>query len=368
MSLKPALAISLLLTLVDAARAESALELHVVPVPVRSYRLLAMSMDAQGHIWTGSIHRVVHRYDPRSGDVESIPLPYDCTAASCICAGQDVYILGQGYPRLIIYNRKNGEFREAAYPSPKPDVWYGTELIGGRYLYLFDRGGVGLIKWDTTTDTGQAIRYPYQTPLPSAGHHESRDGAIWCRLWRYPPMAPYEPVGLARLDVNRDRFTGCWEIPKDDSELRPFADPATTFFVPFTMQGKIIPFDSRSRRWCRFVDVPGHGRRFGFIGGPVKHNDRYYFTLSSYDGDDIGCDGNPYHFLNEILEFDPRTRSFEFLTLRGGDGYYQISYMLSAGGEFFATGSNIRTPAGSLDQGHRGEVVFWQSNPPARSE
>src|SRR5947209_1996357 len=51
------------------------LELHVVPVPVRSYRLLAMSMDPDGFIWAGSIHRTIHRYDPRTGAVESVPLP-----------------------------------------------------------------------------------------------------------------------------------------------------------------------------------------------------------------------------------------------------------------------------------------------------
>src|SRR3954463_2306960 len=61
------------------------LELHVVPVPVRSYRLLAMSRDADGFIWTGSIHRTIHRYDPRAGTIESIPLPYDSSASSCIC-------------------------------------------------------------------------------------------------------------------------------------------------------------------------------------------------------------------------------------------------------------------------------------------
>jgi len=65
------------------------------------------------------------------------------------------------------------------------------------------------------------------------------------------------------------------------------------------------------------------------------------------------------------LEFDPESRRFEFLTIDGWqDRYYQIAYMLSAGGEFFATGSNIREPDGRLNQARAGEVVFWQTVQP----
>src|SRR5690606_42161382 len=42
----------------------SVLELTAVPVPLNSYRLLAMTRDEDGFIWTGSIHRTIHRYDP----------------------------------------------------------------------------------------------------------------------------------------------------------------------------------------------------------------------------------------------------------------------------------------------------------------
>jgi hypothetical protein len=40
--------------------------------------------------------------------------------------------------------------------------------------------------------------------------------------------------------------------------------------------------------------------------------------------------------------------------------------MLSAGGEFYATGVNIREPDGKLNLGRVGEVVFWQTKPPGR--
>ena len=68
----------------SAAPAGEKLELSVVPVPVRSYRLLSMTMDDDGYIWAGSTHQVIHRYDPRTADVKNIPLPYPSAAASCV--------------------------------------------------------------------------------------------------------------------------------------------------------------------------------------------------------------------------------------------------------------------------------------------
>jgi hypothetical protein len=143
-------------------------------------------------------------------------------------------------------------------------------------------------------------------------------------------------------------------------------DPAATFFVPYSLRGKIVPFDFRAKRWCRPLAVPEYGRRFGFLGGPVLYRGRYYFSLSTYNGTDTGCDGKPYHFCNAILEFDPQSRKFEFLTLEATDGYYQIAYMLSARGEFYATGSNIREPDGRLNRDRAGEVLFWQTRPLSR--
>src|SRR5436305_10894067 len=96
-----------------AADPRPAIELHVVPVPVKSYRLLAMSMDADGFVWAGSIHRAIHRYDPRTGEVVDVPMPYDSSASSCICVGNKVYLLGQSYPRLMIYDRAAKKFGEA---------------------------------------------------------------------------------------------------------------------------------------------------------------------------------------------------------------------------------------------------------------
>jgi hypothetical protein len=351
--------------MLPAASFGQAIELHTVPVPVKSYRLLAMSMDEDGFIWTGSIHRVMHRYDPRTGKVEDFRLPYDTVACSCICAGKKVYVLGQTYPRLVIYDRAAGKFSEAKYPSEKPDVWYGTGALDGRHLYLFDRGGGGLVKWDTETDTGKAIAYAYKSPPPSGGRYDTRDKALWCHL-SDNSKGRYEAVGIARFDVTKDEFTGYYPFPSDDADLKPYADPEATLFFPDTLKGKLMPFDFKEKRFCKFLSVPKYGELFGFIGGATAHKGRYYFSLSTYNGTETGCDGKPFHFCNALLEFDPKARKFAFPTLEAKDAYYQVAYTLSAGGEFYATGSNIREADGKLNQARPGEIVFWQSRKPEK--
>src|SRR5262245_13736512 len=67
------------------------LDLHRVSVPIRSTRLLDMSMDADGFIWAGSFHRDLYRYDPRTGAVETVRLPEKAFASACVCAGDKVY-------------------------------------------------------------------------------------------------------------------------------------------------------------------------------------------------------------------------------------------------------------------------------------
>src|SRR5829696_2401986 len=105
----PIAALALLATL--AAPATAPVELHVVPIPAKSPRLLGMSMDADGFIWLGSTHRLVYRYDPRTGATQEIKLPYDSSTSQAICVGDKVYLLGQSYPKLIIHDRKRGTFR-----------------------------------------------------------------------------------------------------------------------------------------------------------------------------------------------------------------------------------------------------------------
>jgi streptogramin lyase len=344
-----------------AARVGAApLVLHPVPLPVQSPRLLGMSMDEDGFIWLGSTHRTVYRYDPRAGAVEEVKLPYDSSINQTICVGKKVYLLGQSYPKLMIYDRADKTFREAAYPTAKPDVWYGTEAVDGRHLYLFDRGPAGVIKWDATADAGKVIAYPYKTPMPSLGRYVASDRAVWCGVWDFTG-GQYVPLGIARLDTKTDEFTGWFPFPAEDADRKPFTDPDATLFYPHTLKGKLVPFDFKERRWCKALVVPDFGRRFGFIGGGTAHDGRWYFSLSTYNGTATGCDGKPYHFCNGLLEFDPRTSRFAVPTLEVEGAYFQVAYTLSAGGHLFATGNNIRERDGSLNMGRMGEAIFWQT-------
>ena len=343
--------------------------MFVVHLPIHSYRLLAMAMDENGDIWFGSIHHVVHRYSPSTGAVETIPLPkttesYKFWASQSLPMGGKIYFLGEAYPNLLIYNPLRKTFTEKPYPSPKPDVWYGIAGPDNRHLYLIDRGSVGFIKWDTQTDTGKAIPYPYKTIPPSFGAYDSRDDGIWSGVWGYTE-GKYIPIAITRLDVKTDTFSGLWYTPKDDTNLKPCANPETTRYYAWTLQGKLMPFDMREKRWCKFLDVPGLGTKYGFIGIGTPFNGHWYFSLSSYAGhDDPGIDGNQYHFLNSILDLDPKSGRLSFLTLTVPGKYYQIAYMLNARGQFYVTGSNILQPDGQIVRENRGDIIVWQTQRP----
>lgn len=358
-----------LLSLTEAALGgDGPLKMYVVQLPINSYRLLAMEMDEGRDIWFGSIHHVIHRYIPTTGAVETIQLPqttagYPLWASQCLPASGKVYILGQAYPKLIIYDPRTKKFNETNYPSSKSDVWYGVKHPDGRHLYFFDRGGVGLIKWDSQTDTGKSIPYPYRASLPSFGRYEARDKAIWCGIWDYTG-GQYQPIAIARFNVQSDSFTGLYPFPKNDGDLKPYSNPDTTIFYAWTLKGKIVPFDFKTKRWCKFMDVPEFDKRYGFIGISTLHKGKFYFSLSTYNGgDNLGIDGNQYHFANSILVLDPKTKHFDFLTLNVPGKYYQIAYTLSANGEFYATGSNVLTPEGTIVRENKGDIIVWQTQP-----
>jgi hypothetical protein len=347
-----------------AALAAAPPEMYSVPLPVSAPRLLGMSMDDDGFIWLGSTNRAIWRYDPRTGAIEEVKLPFDSSTSQTICVGEKVYLLGQKYPKLMCYDRQSRSFSELAYPTATPDVWYGTELVDDRYLYLFDRGTTGVIKWDTQTDAGTVIHYDFDTPMPSSGTYVAEDGAVWCGVWDIAD-GQYIPRGLARLDAATNQFTDWRPFPSLDAVDPPVVNHETTIYYPYTLKGKLVPFDWKARRWRRMVDAPGFGERFGFIGGGKLFQGRWYFPISTYNGTPIGVDGKPHHFCNGPMAYDPATGEFSFPTLDGKDAYYQVSYHLVAGGHFFATGNNIRQADGSLDHFGTGQAAFLQTLKPA---
>ena len=115
----------LLLFALQAAAAIAAAppEMYSVPLPVSAPRLLGMSMDDDGFVWLGSTSRAIWRYDPRTGAIEEIKLPFDSSTSQTICVGKKVYLLGQKYPKLMCYDRESRSFSELAYPTATPDVW-----------------------------------------------------------------------------------------------------------------------------------------------------------------------------------------------------------------------------------------------------
>ena len=68
---------------------QPSIQLHPVPAPINSYRLLAMSMDDDGYIWTGSIHGQLHRYDPRTGSIETKSMPAGANVLSASIAADE---------------------------------------------------------------------------------------------------------------------------------------------------------------------------------------------------------------------------------------------------------------------------------------
>jgi hypothetical protein len=339
--------------------------LHPVPIPLSSVRLTYMSKDSSGFIWAAS-NQMLTRYDPSTGHMDAIPHPFNAVIGHSMALGGKVYMLGVGYPRLMVYDPVADAFSELPYPVANADVWYAAEeihgRIDGRHMYLFNRSSAAVIKWDTLTDTGTVIPYPYNTPSPYIGRHIPADGAIWCNVWDFSGGL-YAPVGIARLDLATDQFNGFFPFPADGASLAPYTDPAGTLFYQWSFEGKLMPFDVAGRRFCRFIDVPGYKESFRWIGQSMVHSGRWYFVRSNLSVHGLGFDCKPAHFLNSLLEFDPATGEFAVATLEVPGAYYQVSYILSADGEFYANCNNILEADGQLNIGRVGELLYWQSTP-----
>ena len=88
------------------------------------------------------------------------------------------------------------------------------------------------------------------------------------------------------------------------------------------------------------------------------HRGRSLLLLSNLSLRALGFDCKAPHFLNAMLEFDPATGQFAFATLEVPNAYYQATYLLSAGGEFYVTCNNILEDDGQLNVGRVGELLY----------
>ena len=206
----------------------SDVELHAVKIALSSERLTYPSRDESGFIWASS-SSLLTRYDPNTREMDAIPHPFNASIGHSVAFSQKVYMLGVGYPRLMVFDRASATFSELAYPVVNADVWYAAEEIhgqvDGRHMYLFNRSSPTVIKWDTLSDTAVVIPYPYPTPSPYIGRYIPSDGAIWCNVWDFTAMG-YSPVGIARLDLATDQFDEFHPFPTDDAGLALYTDPA----------------------------------------------------------------------------------------------------------------------------------------------
>lgn len=344
----------------------SGISLNPVPTSVSLSRPTYMSRDEAGFIWATSPDRVLTRFDPSLGQITAIPHPFNAVVGHSVALSQKVYMLGLGYPNLMIYHRASGTFSEVPYPVANADVWYAAEEIhgpiDGRHMYLFNRSSPAVIKWDTLTDTGTVIPYPYNSPAPYVGRYIPTDGAIWCNSWDFSG-GQYRPVGIARLNLATDQFDEFHLFPSDGTSLAPYIDPdpTLTLFYQRSFDGKLMPFDVPNRRFCRYIDTLGYKQLYSWIGMSSVHDGRWYFVLATLNVQGTGFDCKPYHFLNALLEFDPATGQFAVATLQMPNAYYQTSYILSVDNELYCMCNDILENDGSLNVGRIGQVLYWQS-------
>ncbi|MBI83294.1 MAG: hypothetical protein CMJ81_08875 [Planctomycetaceae bacterium] len=324
---------------------------------LQAYRLLDMDMDQEGQIWVGSTRGRFLRYDPQTRLHRLIQIPGGETSSCSVCVGTKVYVLGQKYPRLRVYDRVAGRWQEYAYPTRGVDFWYATPTRDRRQLVMFNYGDRAVVFWDTETDTGSAVSYSLEGPPPGFGFLAEEGRAMYSVVSEWP----YRLLKLVRLDMSAKRWSQEWAIPHSDDQIariRPGEPDGEVLWMPHTMEGYLLAFHTGLRRWTDRMKIPGYGENFHFVGFSTRHAGLHYFSVSTFDG----VEGRPHHFLNALLVFDLKTRQFDLLRLPStGNDYHQVSYTLSAGGRLFCTGTNIRQADGSLVNGGVGDVIFWQS-------
>jgi WD40 repeat protein len=341
--------------------------------------ILVMDSDSDGDIWCGTSKGRFLRFNPRTRRHQLIECPGEGAINACLCARGKVYLLGRDYPKLRVYDRRTRTWREYTYPTEKANFWYGATISKGRYLILPNYSGETVL-WDTQREEGQLIPYPFKGPTPGIVYVAEGERAAYSLIFEYfgDAAEKYKVLKWVRLDLIRREWSDEWPVPHSKQEIKPQQPTETAgeiIWHPHLKNGKMLGFDTKLRRFTAMLDIPGHGSEFFFAGSGNGRGDcgseyrgiRYY-SMSTYDGDDIGIDGKTPHYVNGLLAFDPATKQFDILRLQTEAAYHQTGFTLATKEALFFHSTNIRRPDGSFGKGLNdasGQVMLWQ---PAREK
>ena len=235
-----------------------AIELHVVPIPVKSPRLLGMSMDDDGFIWLGSTHRArlplrpAHRRDRRRSSCRTTRPPARPSAS-----GDKVYLLGQSYPKLIIYDRAAKKFTRSRLPVGRSRTCgTGRRRSTGGTSTCSTAAAPASSSGTRRPTPGRSSRGRTRRSLPSGGRYvAARRRGLVLRVGlhrravqadRHRPPRPEDATRSPASSLPRRTTTGRSRSPT----------PRPTLFYPHTLKGRLVPFDFKRRRWCKPIDVP----------------------------------------------------------------------------------------------------------------
>ena len=110
---------------------------------------------------------------------------------------------------LPIGDKKTRRVQFAPLPAPAPGkplyIYKGRVPREGPYLYLFPKDPPGVIRWDTRSDRGELVRFPYGDHGPWGGTLSQDGKTLWCPLW--------DANAMARFDLEKLEWTGHWPTP-----------------------------------------------------------------------------------------------------------------------------------------------------------
>jgi hypothetical protein len=271
---------------------------------------------------------------------------------------------------LPIYHIETRRLAFAPLPVPPAQasmsIWLGLAPSTGPYVYLFPEKPPAIIRWDTRSDTGTLIAYPFPGPEPAFGMLSADETTAWCPIWNGNT--------LARFDLGQARWTGSWRTPVAGGQPTYAGMHGRLAFLPELHTSRLLIFDTAAERWVESLPVPGHGRDYGTLGAGLVYRGMMYCamtTLKSYipDGGPLGIDGRPHHFVDRNLCYDSRTRRFGHLVLPGSAREYWLTYYSEVAGQhLYLTAFNARQSDGRILQEGQGDAVIFQTHPPGQPD